>query len=133
MRHMTSPVQPLHQNAIWQSAGSKPTPESVARAIEEAKKNNNRIHFDGGSWTNDLSWVKGYENVLDPMNKLSAEFHKKLDGKPVDQRSRAYRDLLFHLLSSETSCYRYWGQGRWTDYAREICRRGSEILAHNFR
>ena len=127
------PVQPLHQNAIWQQVGSKPTPESVNKAIEEAKKSNNRIHFDGGSWTNDLSWVKGYENVLDPMNKLSAEFHKKLGGKPVDQRSGAYRDLLFHLLCSQTSCYRYWGQGRWTDYAREICRRGSEILAHNFR
>src|SRR6185436_20574527 len=66
------PVQPLHQNAIWQRVGGKPTPESVARAIEDAKKSDGRLHFDGGSWTNDLSWVKGYENVLDPMNQLSA-------------------------------------------------------------
>src|SRR5439155_849830 len=74
-----------------------------------------------------------HENVLDPMNKLSAQFQAKLDSASVDRRSRAYRDALFHLLTAETSCYRYWGQGRWTDYAREICRRGSEILSHNFR
>ena len=39
----------------------------------------------------------------------------------------------FHLLTAETSCFRYWGQGAWTDYGQEICRRGSEILAHDFR
>jgi len=77
--------------------------------------------------------VRGYENVLDPMNKLSAQFHQKLDGQAVDRRGQSYRNALFHLLTAETSCYRYWGQGRWTDYAREICRRGSDILTHNFR
>ena len=76
--------------------------------------------------------MHGYENVLDPMNRLSAQFHEKLDGKPVDRGGRAYRKALFHLLTAETSCYRYWGQGRWTDYAREICRRGSEVLGHDF-
>ncbi len=113
----------MHQHAIWQRAGSNPTPESVAKAIEDARKSDQRFNFEGGSWTNNLSWVRGYENVLDPMNKLSAQFHEKLDARSVE---------LFHLLSAETSCYRYWGQGRWTDYAREICRRGSDILSHNF-
>ena len=126
------PVQPLHQAAIWQRAGVNPTPESVAKAIEEAKKSDHRLHFEGGSWTSNLSWVRGYENVLDPMNKLSAQFHEKLDGKPVDRGGQAYRKALFHLLTAETSCYRYWGQGRWTEYAREICRRGAEVLGHDF-
>jgi len=39
---------------------------------------------------------------------------------------------LFYNLLAQTSCYRYWGQSRWTDYAREICRRGSDILANDF-
>jgi hypothetical protein len=35
-------------------------------------------------------------------------------------------------MSSQTSCYRYWGQGLWTDYGREICRRARAILDHDF-
>ena len=89
--------------------------------------------MDGGSWTNNISWVRGYENVLTPMNKLSAQFHEALDNRKIDTNSHAYRNTLFHLLVSQTSCFRYWGQGMWTDYALEICRRGSEILAHDFK
>lgn len=126
------PVQPLYQSAIWQRVGSNVSPDSVSKAIDEAQKSDHRFRFEGGSWTNNLSWVRGYENVLDPMNKLSAQFHQTLDNRKVDRSGAPYRNVLFHLLTAETSCYRYWGQGRWTDYAREICRRGSEILAHDF-
>jgi hypothetical protein len=84
--------------------------------------------MEGGSWTNDLSWVRGYESVLDPIRTLSAKFHEVTGGRAADTRSHAYRNALFHLLVAETSCYRYWGQGRFTDYAREFCRRGMEIL-----
>ena len=58
------------------------------------------------------------------------------------QRQRQQRDELarraadqerelarLHLLLLETSCFRYWGQGTWTDYAREIHRRGMGCLA----
>jgi hypothetical protein len=127
-----APIQPLHQRALWQRVGGPPTPEGVAKAIEEAKRADHRFNMEGGSWTNNLSWVRGYENVLDPMNKLSAAFHGKLNGRAVDTRGAAYRGALFHNLVAQTSCYRYWGQGRWTDYAREICRRGSEILSRDF-
>jgi len=102
------------------------------RAIVEIREQSPDFSMDGGSWTNNISWVSDYENVLDPMNKLSAEFHRRLDGQPVDTAGHPYRNVLFHLLVSQTSCFRYWGQGRWTDYAREICRRGLEILAHDF-
>ena len=67
------------------------------------------------------------------MNQLSARFHQVLDDRPVDRNGHAYRNALFHLLMAETSCFRYWGQGIWTEYGREICRRGKEILAHDFR
>jgi len=35
-------------------------------------------------------------------------------------------------MVSQTSCYRYWGPGRWTDYGRELCRRAEAILTHDF-
>jgi hypothetical protein len=127
-----APIQPLHQAKLWQHLGDKPTPESVDAAITELRAHDHRFHMDGASWTNNLSWVHGYENVLDPMNKLSAAFHQKLGRPDVDRRRHAYRNALFHLLVSQTSCYRYWGQGRWTDYAAEICRRGQDVLAHDF-
>jgi len=125
-------IQPLHQHTLWQRIGDRPTPEGVAKAIEEAKRSDHRFNMEGGSWTNNLSWVRGYENVLDPMNKLSVAFHEKLGSRAVDKRGHAYRNVLFHHLVAQTSCYRYWGQGRWTEYAREICRRGSEILNRDF-
>ena len=127
-----APIQPLHQHALWQRVAGAPTPEKVAAAITEAKQADHRFHMEGGSWTNNLSWVSGYANVLDPMNKLSALFHEKLDGRTIDRRSGAYRNALLHNLTAQTSCFRYWGQGRWTDYAREICRRGAAVLQNDF-
>jgi hypothetical protein len=124
------PIQPLHQRALWSRIPGTPTPEAVARAIEEAKKADHRFHMEGGSWTNDLSWVKGYDSVLDPIRALSARFHQ-VAGQ-ADPRSHAYRNALFHLLMAETSCYRYWGQGRFTEIAKEICRRGNDILENDF-
>lgn len=127
-----APIQPLHQHAIWQRVGGKPSPDAVSKAIDEAQRSDHRFNMEGGSWTNNLSWVRGYESVLDPMNQLSALFHQKLDGRTVERRSHAYRNALYHNLVAQTSCYRYWGQGQWTDYAREICRRGTDILQHDF-
>ena len=40
----------------------------------------------------------------------------------------AYRTSLLYLLLSQTSCFRYWGHGFWTDMAQEICRRGLAAL-----
>ncbi|HUI07502.1 MAG TPA: glycosyl hydrolase family 57 [Verrucomicrobiae bacterium] len=126
------PIQPLHQHKIWKQVGDPPTPERVNQLIEELRQHDHRFTMEGASWTNNLSWVRGYESVLDPMNKLSALFHETTDHRHVDKRSRAYRNALLHLLATQTSCYRYWGgQGRWTDYARELCRRGTEILKHD--
>ena len=81
----------------------------VEKAMEEARKADHRFHMEGGSWTNDLSWVKGYDSVLDPIRSLSAKFHETMGRRPVDTRSHAYRNALLHLLTAETSCYRYWG------------------------
>jgi hypothetical protein len=86
----------------------------------------------GASWTNNLSWVEGYANVLEPMYQLSAHFHQRFDPllaqDPEVSKSAQYQNALLHVLLLETSCFRYWGQGRWTDYAREIDRRGQAAL-----
>jgi hypothetical protein len=124
--------RPVHQGAIFERI-KKWQPGAADTAIAELKKEKPQLQFEGGSWTNNISWVRGYENVLTPMNQLSAQFHQALDGRKVDRDGHAYRNALFHLLTAETSCFRYWGQGMWTDYAREICRRGSDILTYDFR
>jgi hypothetical protein len=125
--------QAVHQAKIWERVDrNNPTPEAVEKAIAELKQTDHRFHMDGASWTNDLSWVRGYENVLEPMNQLSAKFHAKYDAlvqedATVTARSDYQEALLYNLLV-QTSCFRYWGQGTWTDYARELYRRGEALL-----
>jgi hypothetical protein len=129
--NMLPGMRPINQGRVLARI-SKWEPGAADKAIAEIKKEQPNFSLEGGSWTNNISWVRGYENVLTPMNQLSVEFHQTLGGKQVDQNSGAYRNALFHLLVSQTSCFRYWGQGIWTEYAREICRRGSEILRYDF-
>ncbi len=102
--------------------------ESLPGVIEQLRREDNRFHMDGGSWTGDISWVRGYENVLGPMEAVSALFSAKILQPGVLPSDPRYRNALFHLLITQTSCFRYWGQGVWTDYARELCRRATQLL-----
>ncbi|MCP9887490.1 glycosyl hydrolase family 57 [Cyanobium sp. ATX 6A2] len=121
-------IQAVLQHRLWQRTGSAPTPAAVAAAIADLEAGDSSFSMEGASWTNDLSWVEGYTNVLEPMNELSARFHQRFDPlvakDPTVTGSRSYQEALLHLLLLETSCFRYWGQGVWTDHAREIHRRG---------
>ena len=125
-------VQPINQKRIWERFRPGDGPEALARVIEDLRREDNRFHVDGGSWTNNLSWVRGYENVLGPMEEASALFFEKALRAKVATHEHRYRNALFHLLASQTSCYRYWGQGLWTDYGRELCRRTIAILRNDF-
>ena len=87
--------------------------------------------MDGGSWTNNISWVAGYDDVLIPMERASSQFHERVLAREVPSSDPSYRNALFHLLASETSCYRYWGEGVWTAYGAELARRTTEIVAHD--
>ncbi|TAG51134.1 MAG: glycosyl hydrolase family 57, partial [Oscillatoriales cyanobacterium] len=125
--------QGINQHKIWlQVNPDSATPEKVESAIAQLKQTDHNFHMDGASWTNDLSWVKGYENVLEPMNQLSAAFHKKYD--TLVQKDAAvtkqfeYQQALLYNLLVQTSCFRYWGQGTWTDYARELYNRGAALM-----
>jgi hypothetical protein len=125
-------VQPALQKPIWDRFKPGDGPERLEKAIEDVQRENSRFHMDGGSWTNDISWVKGYENVLGPMEAASAAFYEKVLKPGIPPSDPRYRNALFHLMTAQTSCYRYWGQGQWTDYGREICRRAVAIAEHDF-
>jgi hypothetical protein len=43
-----------------------------------------------------------------------------------------YRQALLCTLLLKSSDFRYWGQGVWTEHAREIFRRGESILHTEF-
>jgi hypothetical protein len=121
-------AQPLFQKRIWDRLKPGDGPEKLQKTIADLKKEDGRFHMEGGSWTNNISWVKGYENVLGPMERISSLFFEEMTKKGVPAGDGRYRNALFHLLNSQTSCYRYWGQGIWTDYAKEICRRAEEAM-----
>jgi hypothetical protein len=125
-------LQPLFQHKVWEHMSPGDGPERLEEVIQELKASDHRFHMEGGSWTNNLSWVEGYDSVLGPMEEVSALFNERvlLGGVPTSEQR--YRNALFHLMTSQTSCYRYWGEGLWTDYGKEICRRASDILRHDF-
>jgi len=129
---MLPKCRPIHQGVVLERI-RRWEPGAADRALEEIKKEKPHFQLEGGSWTNNISWVQGYENLLTPMNQLSARFHEVMGKIKVDRNSHAYRNALYHLLAAETSCFRYWGQGVWTDYGKEICRRGQAILDHDFQ
>ena len=126
-------IQPVFQKFIWDRIKPGDGPDRLASAIEEIRREHGRFHMEGGSWTNNLSWVRGYEHVLKPMEEASSRFFSVVTKPGIPSSDPRYRNALFHLLCSQTSCYRYWGEGLWTDYGRELCRRTEAILAHDFR
>ena len=123
-------IQPIFQKRIWSRIAPGAGPEALENVIKQLRKEDNRFSMEGGSWTNDISWVRGYADVLGPMDQASARFAEKTAG--VSTSEPRYRNALFHLLTMQTSCYRYWGSGIWTDYARELSRRTNDILQYDF-
>jgi hypothetical protein len=121
-------IQPLFHHRLWQRYVAGSGPEQLAQAIAELKREDARFHVEGGSWTNNISWIRGYDEVLRPMEHASALFAEKILHTLPSSDAR-YRNALFHLLAAETSCYRYWGQGIWTDYGRELAERASRIAS----
>ena len=124
-------VQPLFQSRIWGRMAPGDGPDRLAGVIEQLKGEDGRFSMEGGSWTSDISWVRGYDRVLAPMDEASSLFHDRVLAKGVPTDDPRYRNALFHLLTTETSCYRYWGEGIWTDYGAELARRTIDIVTHD--
>ena len=125
-------IQPIMQYRIWEKFKDGSGPDALAEVIKQLEEGHDNFHMEGGSWTNNISWVRGYDKVLKPMEQVSAQFNEKVLAKGVDPSERRFRNALYHLLLTQTSCYRYWGQGEWVDYGRELCRRTADILEHDF-
>ena len=119
-------LQPTWQHRVWAQFDPGEGPERLAAVIGQLRAEDSRFQMEGGSWTSDISWVRGYENVLAPMEEASRLFSEHLLAPGVPAGDPRYRRALFHLLACQTSCYRYWGQGMWTDYGAELARRASD-------
>jgi hypothetical protein len=118
-------LQPVNQHRIWAEMSPGDGPARLAEVVAAVHARDDRFNVEGGSWTSDISWVRGYEDVLAPMERASSLFAERMAGVPADDPR--YRAALFHLLAAETSCYRYWGTGVWTDYGAELSRRAAEL------
>ena len=127
-----SAVQPIMQKRIWDRFQSGAGPEAMESLLATLRKEDGRFHMDGGSWTNNISWVRGYGDVLGPIESVSAAFAEKVIRQGVSPTDPRYRNALYYLMLTQTSCFRYWGSGLWTEYARELCRRASDILRFDF-
>jgi hypothetical protein len=125
-------LQPLHQGRIWGRFKAGDGEQRLEAVIADLRKEDSRFNVEGGSWTNDISWVRGYERLLGPMEEVSSLFYEKVLKPGLPSSEPRYRNALFHLLCCQTSCYRYWGQGVFVDYGTEICRRAREVLVHDF-
>jgi len=126
--HELPAIQPLFQHHIWQRMNPGDGPDRLAAVIEQLSREDHHVHMEGGSWTNELSWVRGYEQLLSAMQRASSEFHERVLCRDIPTSDARYRRALFHLLVSQTSCYRYWGEGLWTDYGVELTRRARDII-----
>ena len=125
-------IQAVDQHKIWTRLSGSLTPNSLKKAIKELEQEDQSFSMSGASWTNDLSWEDGYKNVLEPISKLSSFFHETFDHlvaqNPSITKTQSYKEALLYLLLIETSCFRYWGQGKWTEYAKTIFEKGEEVL-----
>ncbi len=126
------PLQPLHQKVIWDRFTPGESRERLDKVIEGLKHEQSDFHMDGGSWTSNISWTEGYNEVLGPMAEASSLFYQYVLDKEVSTDTPAYRNALFHLMCTETSCFRYWGEGLWADYGREFARRTIAIVQNDF-
>jgi hypothetical protein len=125
-------LQPVFHGRIWSRMAPGDGVERLGQVLGELRREDGRFHVEGGSWTGDRTWVRGYESVLGPMEAASALFHAKVTARGLPTGERRYRNALLHLLASQTSCYRYWGEGAWTEYGRELCRRTIDILGFDY-
>jgi len=65
------------------------------------------------------------------MEEVSSRFFETVLKPGIPSSNARYRNALFHLLTAETSCYRYWKRGSGQAMAVS-CASATEILAHNF-
>jgi hypothetical protein len=63
-----------------------------ARDRDELRKEDSRFHVEVGSWTNNISWVLGYDALLGPMERVSSLFFEKVLQSGVSSTEHRYRN-----------------------------------------
>jgi hypothetical protein len=104
-------IQPLFQHRIWQQMAPGDGPDRLASVVEQLRIKDDRFHMDGGSWTSDVSWVRGDDQVLVPMEQASSLFHERVLARGVPTDDRQYRKALFHLLPPRPAASATGGKG----------------------
>jgi hypothetical protein len=76
-------IQPLFQARIWERMVPGDGPDRLAEMIKQLRAEDGRFHMEGGSWTNNVSWVRGYDTVLEPMERASSLFHERVTASGI--------------------------------------------------
>jgi hypothetical protein len=96
-------IPPIFQKRIWDRFKSGEGPDKLSVVIDQLRREDGRFHVEGGSWTNKISWVRGYETLLGPMERASSLFHEKVLKPGLPTYEYRYRNALFHLMVSQTA------------------------------
>lgn len=127
--HHLPVLQPTKQKQLWaRFVPGKDAPSKLSSTIQELAQSDHTFHMEGGSWTNNISWVRDYDRLLQPMDRVSALFFERVLKTGMPQSDPRFNEALFLLLNAETSCFRYWGEGVWVDYGVEFCHRLEKVL-----
>lgn len=121
-------AQPIRQHSIWKRFERGAGPEKLTQVIEELKQEDGGFFMESGNWTNNSSWVESNKQLLDPIMQCSARFSEKVLTPGIPSSDPTYRKALFYLLITQTSCYHYWGQELWSDYAQALCHRATDCI-----
>jgi hypothetical protein len=98
-------LQPLFQHRVWERFDPGEGPQRLAAVITELTAEDDRFSMEGGSWTSDISWMRGYENVLAPMERASSLFNA-----PAVSRQGAAAATPELPLGSTSECVQAIGQ-----------------------
>jgi hypothetical protein len=88
-------IQPLFQARIWERTVPGDGPERMAEVIKQLRAQDGRFSMEGGSWTNNRSWVQGYDTVPVPMERASSLFHEWITASGIRRDDPRYRNALF--------------------------------------
>ena len=110
-------IQPLFQHRICERTSPGDGPDRLADVIEALRREDGRFHTEGGSWTNDVSWVHGYDGRcgcrrcrMFPHVAEVADQRRRAQVFPArgDQRlMRVQRDRVAHAEVTELGPPRY--------------------------
>jgi hypothetical protein len=121
-------VQPLDQHCIWQHITPGDGPDRLADVIGKLRHQDRRFHVEGGSWTSDLSWVRGYDQVLVPMERASSLFHERVLARGVLPTTPATAGRCSTCWPPRPAATATGARVSGPDYGAELSRRAADIL-----